>query len=155
MGMNSACRPAIGNGMAFVSTARQHGCNSSPLQLGGDGDVTSSNVVWKQPKRSPRYSSPLFVDGLIYTANEKGIVYCLDAETASSSGTKKLGGLFMPSPIADGKHISSPKSTYISPPGHSIQAPRHQHPPRRRNHGQPRRGREELDCESEGGGFIG
>jgi len=104
MGMNSACRPAIGNGMAFVSTA-DSGMQFFAVQLGGDGEVTSTNVMWKQPKGAPRYSSPLFVDGLLYTANEKGMVYCLDAETGELVwDEKKLGGLFMPSPIyADGK----------------------------------------------------
>ena len=67
--------------------------------------ITASNVVWKQPKGAPRYSSPLFVDGLLYTSNEKGIVYCLDPETGELLwDEKKLGAPFIPSPIfADGK----------------------------------------------------
>ena len=104
MGMNSSCRPAVGNGMAFVGTA-DSGFGFFAVKLGGSGDVTASNVMWKQTKGAPRYSSPLFVDGLVYTGNEKGIVNCLDAETGELVwDEKKLGGLFMPSPIyADGK----------------------------------------------------
>ena len=104
LGMNSACRPAIGNGMAFISTA-DGGMQFFAVQLGGSGDVTASNVVWKQPKGAPRYSSPLFVDGLLYSSNEKGIVYCLDPATGELLwDEKKLGGPFIPSPIfADGK----------------------------------------------------
>ena len=120
MGMNSACRPTIGNGMAFISTA-DGGMQFFAVELGGNGDVTSSNVVWKQPKGAPRYSSPLFVDGLLYTGNEKGIAYCLDPETGELVwDEKKLGGLFMSSPIyADGKlyFFSEEGTCHVLAPG--------------------------------------
>jgi outer membrane protein assembly factor BamB len=104
MGMNSSCRPAVGGGMAFVGTA-DGGMGFFAVKLGGSGDVTGSSVMWKQTKGAPRYSSPIFVDGLVYTGNENGIISCLDAETGELLWPeKRLSGLFMPSPIyADGK----------------------------------------------------
>lgn len=119
MGMNSSCRPAAGGGMAFVGTA-DSGFGFFAVKLGGSGDVTEDNVVWKQPKGAPRYSSPLFVDGLLYTGNEKGIVFCLDPETGEVIWEHRLGGLFMPSPIhADGKlyFFSEEGKAFVLAPG--------------------------------------
>jgi outer membrane protein assembly factor BamB len=103
MGMNASCRPVVGGGVAFIGTA-DGGMGFFAVRLGGEGDVTSTNVAWKQPKGAPRYASPLFVDGLVYTGNEKGIVSCLDPGTGEIVWQERLGGLFMPSPVfADGK----------------------------------------------------
>ena len=102
-GMNCSCRPVIGNGTAFIGTA-DGGMGFFAVKLGGNADVTSSGIVWQQPKGAPRYASPLCVDGLLYTGNEKGIVSCLDAGTGEIVWQERLGGSFMPSPIyADGK----------------------------------------------------
>lgn len=102
-GMNSSCRPVVGNGLAFFGTA-DGGFNLFAVKLGGEGDVTGSHVMWKLTKGAPRYASPILVDDLLYMGNEQGNVTCVEAATGEVVWQNKLGGLFMPSPLfADGK----------------------------------------------------
>jgi outer membrane protein assembly factor BamB len=102
-GMNGSCRPVVANNTAFMGTA-DGGFHLFAVKLGGEGDVTGSNVQWKLSKGAPRYSSPIFVDGLLYAGSEQGVITCIDPESGDVVWQKRLGGLFMPSPIfADGK----------------------------------------------------
>lgn len=100
-GMNAACRPVIGNGLAVMGTA-DGGFGLFAVKLGGQGDVTRSHVEWKLSKGAPRYSSPIMVDDLLYMGNEQGVITCVDAKTAKSGWQERLGGLFMPSPLYAG-----------------------------------------------------
>lgn len=102
-GMNSSCRPVVGKGLAYFGTA-DGGFNLFAVKLGGEGDVTGSNVMWKLTKGAPRYASPILVDDLLFMGNEQGNVTCVDAVEGEVIWQKKLGGLFMSSPLyADGK----------------------------------------------------
>lgn len=102
-GMNASCRPVVGKGLAFFGTA-DGGFNLFAVKLGGEGDVTGSNVMWKLTKGAPRYASPILVDDLLYMGNEQGNVTCVEAESGEVVWQNKLGGLLMSSPLyADGK----------------------------------------------------
>ena len=51
-----------------------------------------------------RHAGRFLVDGLLYMGNEQGIITCVDAESGEVYYQKRLGGLFMSSPVAaDGK----------------------------------------------------
>ena len=123
-GMNAAGRPVVNKDTAFIGTA-DSGFHLFAVKLGGKGDVTSSNVPWKLAKGFPRYASPIFVGGLLYMGNEQGVITCVDAETGDVKYQKRLGGLFMSSPLyADGKlyffaeegdcHVIKPGETFES-----------------------------------------
>ncbi len=102
-GMNASCRPVVSNDIAIMGTA-DGGFHLFAVRLGGEGDVTGSRVEWKLSKGAPRYSSPIVAEGLLYSANEQGVITCVEPETGDVVWQKRLGGLFMPSPIyADGK----------------------------------------------------
>ena len=102
-GMNASCRPVVGKDVAFIGTA-DGGFHLFAVKLGGSGDVTGNNVLWKLAKGYPRYSSPILVDGLLYMGNEQGILTCVEAESGAVVWQERLKGLFMPSPLfADGK----------------------------------------------------
>lgn len=102
-GMNASCRPVVMKDTAFISTA-DGGLHLFAVKLGGTGDVTNSHVQWKLAKGYPRYASPILVAGLLYMGNEQGIITCVDAESGDVHYQKRLGGLFMSSPVyADGK----------------------------------------------------
>jgi outer membrane protein assembly factor BamB len=96
-GMNAACRPVVGNGLAILGTA-DGGFQCYALKLGGSGDL-SQQIAWKISKGAPRYSSPIMIDDLVYMGTEKGIVTCVEAATGNVVWQERLAGLFMPSPI--------------------------------------------------------
>lgn len=102
-GMNASGRAVVGHGLAFLGTA-DGGFNFFAVKLGGSGDVTGSHVAWKLTKGAPRYSSPILAGDLLYMGNEQGVVTCVEALTGNTIGQKRLGGVFMPSPmLADEK----------------------------------------------------
>lgn len=73
---------------------------SLAIKLGGSGDVTQSHILWKSPKVSAGYSSPLLVDGYGYYVNRVGVVQCVDAKTGDIKWTHRLPGACWTSPIA-------------------------------------------------------
>lgn len=73
---------------------------SLAIKLGGSGDVTQSHVVWKSPKVSVGFSSPVFVDGYGYYVNRVGVAQCVDTKTGEVKWTHRLPGACWASPIA-------------------------------------------------------
>jgi outer membrane protein assembly factor BamB len=123
-GMNASCRPVVLKDTAFIGTA-DGGMHLFAVKLGGNGDVTGSHVLWKLAKGYPRYASPLLVDGLLYMGNEQGVITCVDAETGDVAFQKRLGGLFMSSPIyADGKiyFFSEEGECHVLKPGDKFES---------------------------------
>ena len=83
------------------------GYRSSPalaIRLGGTGDVSASHVVWRMPTGGPYTSSFVYYDGLLYMANELGIVTAVDPAGGAPVWRERVGGIFSASPVAgDGK----------------------------------------------------
>jgi outer membrane protein assembly factor BamB len=66
--------------------------------------VTDTRIAWKLKTRVGKYSSPILVDGLMYTAAEESFITCLDAATGETVWTERVGGKFAASPIyGDGR----------------------------------------------------
>jgi outer membrane protein assembly factor BamB len=90
------------DGIVFAPTRER------PLQtfkVGGKGDITSTNVLWKFDK-GPDVPTPLTDGRYFYSINDRGIVFCLDAKTGQEIyGSQRLKpGTYSASPIlADGK----------------------------------------------------
>lgn len=76
-------------------------------KLGGKGDMTSQNRLWKFEKYLPNVPSPLLYDGVLYLCKEGGIFTALDAKTGNLLKTGRITGapgLYFASPIAaDGR----------------------------------------------------
>jgi outer membrane protein assembly factor BamB len=74
------------------------------IRTGGRGDVTRSHVQWSVPTGAPYVSSLVHYDGLIYMANDAGIVTCVDAKTGEKVWQERIASIFTASPVAgDGK----------------------------------------------------
>ncbi len=102
-GYSAACRPVVGNGMGFFSTGQDRGGYLGIRLEDIKGDVTHSHVVWRQQQGMPKRSSPILLDGLLYLANDSGIVSCLDAATGDFHWKERLLGGTTASPVyADG-----------------------------------------------------
>jgi outer membrane protein assembly factor BamB len=102
-----------------VAYAIGGGHTSLAVRTGGHGDVTATHEIWRVKKGS-NVSSPVYHDGHLYWASEKGgLVHCQDPETGKLLYTQRLSpdpGLIYASPLlADGKiyYVSQHHGTYV------------------------------------------
>ncbi len=65
----------------------------------GEGDITSTNILWR--KRSPQLQllTPVVKDGLIYTVDSENNMLCIDALTGKDIWRTKKRGNFNASPV--------------------------------------------------------
>ena len=63
-------------GVAFVIGGRKN--QSMAIRLGGNGDVTESHKLW-ETRVGANVTSPLYHEGKLYWASDKGIACCLNA----------------------------------------------------------------------------
>jgi outer membrane protein assembly factor BamB len=77
------------------------------IKLGGKGDMTEKNTVWRYFKSLPNVPSPLWYDGVLYMMKEGGILTTFDPKTGDVLKQGRLTGalgLYFSSPVgADGK----------------------------------------------------
>jgi len=75
------------------------------IKAGGAGDTTEKNVRWKYTgKATPDAASPVFANGLVFLAQNDGVVTCVDAESGVEVWKERLGERFRATPlVADGK----------------------------------------------------
>ncbi len=87
------------------------------------GDITPTHILWKSKAAAPNQSSPLLVNGRVYTVNDSGIASCLNAESGSEIWKHRLATDFAASPLyADGRiyffdakgacNVVAPEDTY-------------------------------------------
>ncbi len=70
-------------------------------KLGGKGDMTEKNILWRYYKSLPNVPSPLYYQGVVYLVKEGGIMTALDAKTGKVLKQGRLTG-------APGDYFSSP-----------------------------------------------
>ena len=77
---------------------------SLAIRLGGSGDVTATHVVWKSPKVTSGYASPVVAGGLAYFVNRVGGVQAVNVANGEILWQQRLPGSAWASPVlADGK----------------------------------------------------
>jgi outer membrane protein assembly factor BamB len=88
------------------------------VRLGGKGDVTEKNVLWRYYKSLPNAPSPIHYQGIVYLSKEGGILTALDAETGQMLKQGRLPGaldFYYASPVAgDGKIYAVSQEGHIS-----------------------------------------
>lgn len=91
----------------FVRASTVSGHGLTAVRLGGRGDLTSSNVVWKVKKGYPNIPAPLIYQGVMYLMKEGGIATTLDPLTGKvlkTGRTPEALEEYYSSPVAaDGK----------------------------------------------------
>jgi len=90
--------------VAFSRHGREHGLLA--IRPGGQGDVTSSHVAWRESRSVAEVPSPLLYGERVYMVKDGGIVSCLDAASGRLLYRTRLGaaGAYFASPVAgDGK----------------------------------------------------
>ena len=77
------------------------------IKVGGRGDMTAANVLWRYHKSVPQLPSPLLYRHVLYMVNDGGIVTTLKPDTGEAIAQGRLKGAidrFYASPVAaDGK----------------------------------------------------
>jgi outer membrane protein assembly factor BamB len=100
---SAAPRPLFDHGLAYFVS----GLSKTELiavKVDGHGDVTDTHVAWRSKTHIGKYSSPILVDGLIYSAAEESFLTCLEAGTGDVVWTERIGGSYEASPLyADGR----------------------------------------------------
>jgi len=101
-GFSGSTRPVGDGRMVFVPMANTAGIWA--IRPDGRGVVTDSHVAWRYQPAVAKRSSLALVDGRIYSADEKGVVACLDARSGKELWKARLGVAFSASPlVAAGK----------------------------------------------------
>jgi len=77
------------------------------IKSGGRGDVTATNVVWREKRSVPEVPSPLVYENRVYYVRNGGILTCLEAATGRVVYRERLGapGPYYSSPIAAGGRL--------------------------------------------------
>ena len=70
----------------------------------GEGDISSSALIWSYDLNHHSCSTPAIVEGLVFAADTQGVLHCIDAATGKPVWTQDLGAEIWASPmVADGK----------------------------------------------------
>lgn len=95
--------PVFDSGIFYLN----RGYRSSPymaIRAGGQGDISQTHVVWRVANGGSYVPSLVFYEGLLYMANELGVVTAVDAKSGEMVWRERLGGFYSASPVgADGK----------------------------------------------------
>jgi outer membrane protein assembly factor BamB len=97
--------PIIGEGMAVYLSG--FGGPGIAFKLGGKGNVTSSNRLWRDAGKIPqRIGSGVIIGGNLYFVSEPGLIQCVEAATNKELWKQKLAGeTFWSSLVAAGDKI--------------------------------------------------
>jgi outer membrane protein assembly factor BamB len=102
-------------GDLVVGTCGQGGGGSilAAVKIGGNGDVTSSNVAYSIKQAVPYVPTPIAVGERLYWVSDSGVANCAEASTGKLIWTERIAekAVFFSSPIAiDGKLYIASKS---------------------------------------------
>jgi len=89
----------------------------------GKGDIQGTNVLWQIETPVLQLLSPLVKDGLLFTIDSRGDMWCLDASDGSTIWSEGMKGKFHSSPVwADGHlYFSSTRGyTYVVKAGREL-----------------------------------
>jgi outer membrane protein assembly factor BamB len=88
------------------------------VRLGGRGDMTEKNILWRYYKSLPNVPSPLLYQNVLYLVKEGGILTALDPANGSVLKQGRLKGaldFYYSSPVAaDGKIFTSSQDGHVS-----------------------------------------
>ncbi len=106
--------PAIVIGKDLLYSASGRNGPTLGLRPGGKGDVTATHLVWRAVRGGPHVPTPALVHGRLYTANDTGIVSCLDAATGKLIYLERLDDQFSASPVVVGDLLYFPAESGIT-----------------------------------------
>jgi outer membrane protein assembly factor BamB len=97
--------PVAKDGVVYCLGGGPFGAGSVAIRVGGRGDVTASHLAWRQSAGS-YVPSPVAVGEHLYWVDERGMAYCLKAESGEQVYRERLpdaGGVYASAVAADGR----------------------------------------------------
>lgn len=89
---SSRCVYSPETGMVYINTGLGKAeVWAIRLEPGMKGDVKGTHVVWSIFQRTPKRSSPVIVNGLLFMAND-GVLSCVDAKSGEVLWAERAGG---------------------------------------------------------------
>lgn len=98
LGYSNAACPVFGPPMAYIITGFGR-TELFAVRVEGSGDITDTNIVWKNRRAIPRIPSPILVDDLLYLISDNGTTTCLEAVTGREVWKESLDGNYAASPL--------------------------------------------------------
>lgn len=106
--------PVRGDGIvyfytSFVVVDGDKYCELLAVDPKGKGNIGDTHVLWRLKSPILQLSTPVLVDGLLYTVDSRSLLSCLDGATGETVWSEKLRGKYNASPVfADGNiYLSS------------------------------------------------
>ena len=96
--------PVFDNGVIFASRGYRSGPYMA-IKPGGRGDITASHVIWTVATGAPYVSSLLHYGGIVYMANDVGVLTAVDAATGARVWQQRVDGVFSASPVGAAGHV--------------------------------------------------
>lgn len=102
---SATARPQYADGLFYINTGFSK-AQLVAVKAGGQGDITKSHIQWSTKKAIGSKPTQIVVDGLIYSAADKGgIIACIDAKTGKYHWTERIGGEYTASPLFANGHV--------------------------------------------------
>jgi outer membrane protein assembly factor BamB len=100
---SGAGMPIFAHGLIYINTGFGK-ADLLAVRPDGEGDVTTSHILWTAKKTIGSKPSQVLVGNLIFNVHDTGVASCIDALSGEELWTKRLSGEFSASPLyADGK----------------------------------------------------
>ena len=96
--------PVFHGGVIYASRGYRSGPYMA-IRPGGRGDVGATHTVWRVATGAPYVSSLIHYDGVIYMANDVGVLTAADAKTGERIWQERVDGVFSASPVAGAGHV--------------------------------------------------
>lgn len=96
--------PVFHNGVIYASRGYRSGPYMA-IRPGGRGDVSGTHTIWRIATGAPYVSSLLYYDGVIYMANDVGVLTATGAATGERIWQERVDGVFSASPVAAAGHV--------------------------------------------------
>jgi len=96
--------PTEADGIVYYYTGESNDSGNRYAELialdpRGHGDIENTNVLWRLNTPILQLLTPVVVDGLLYTVDTRGMMYCLDSSSGETIWSKKMKGKYHSSPI--------------------------------------------------------
>jgi outer membrane protein assembly factor BamB len=98
-GTSGEAIPTVVVGGGFLYSASGRNGPTMAIRPGGTGDLTATNIVWRNLRGGPHVPSPLYHNGRLYIVNDTGIATCLNAVDGQTVWQHRLRGRFSMSPV--------------------------------------------------------
>lgn len=82
--------PCCQKGIIIVPSAKRQSVLALKPELNGDVTERSETIHWRMTGGTPDVASPVIYQGLVYLADEKGILVCVDGKTGETLYEKRL-----------------------------------------------------------------